>query len=251
MRRFARADRLRAVGVGIVVGASIGASAGGLHAAFAGGPRPAAQTSALSNAVREVSDRVRYSEVTLAEAHKRLPHAYVVSLAAMSYVVGHVSAPQYGYLHEIAHRALPKDAEDSLETQAGICGNAQMAMIAILNRLHVEARAVSVSYPTPHAPRNGHATVEVRYGGTWHWFDPTWGTIYVRPKAPQWNVLSLVDVLNLSPGRRRAARIGDDARFWARIVTAAGHSAGVETGMLFLERPHLRVEIADKTVYRR
>ena len=43
----------------------------------------------------------------------------------------------------------------------------------------------------------------------WHWFDPTWGTMYVSPKAAQSNVLSLVNVLRLPSAEQRTDRIGD------------------------------------------
>jgi hypothetical protein len=169
----------------------------------------------------------------------------------MNYVAGHVSATQYGYLTEIARQPGPVTPEDALQMQAGICGNARDTMLAILGRLHVEARSVDVYYSTPSAPRNGHSTVEVRYRGAWHWFDPTWATMYVKRGNPQWKVLSLVDVLTLPPAKQRADRIGNDTMLWERAVTAAGHSLAVETGMLFLTLPHLRVEAGSSTIYRR
>jgi hypothetical protein len=251
MRHVLNVGRLRAVWVALAVGAGFALSVGVRHLAVANAQASPAQPSALSVAITDVSHRALYAERTLAVAHTHPPRPYVVALAAMSYVVGHVSAPQYGYLHEIAHQPLPTDAQESLQTQAGICGNATAAMLAILNRLHVEARRVNIFYSTPHAPINGHTTLEVRYDGAWHWFDPTWGTIYIRPKTPQWDVLSLVDVLRLPPAEQRSNRIGDDSRLWARVVTTAGRSLGIETGMLFVTLPHLRVEVAGRTVYRR
>src|SRR5690349_24658328 len=115
---------MRRVGLGVVLGVSIAALVGVLHLAVAHARRPSPQTSALSIAVRVISDRVAFAEHTLAVTHRRVPRAYVVSLATMSYVVGHVSATQSGYLHEVAHQPLPTDAEQSLQTGAGICGTA-------------------------------------------------------------------------------------------------------------------------------
>jgi hypothetical protein len=169
----------------------------------------------------------------------------------MSYVVGHVSAPQYGYLRDIAHQPLPRTAAEALEMQAGICGNAATTMLAILGRFHIQARRVNIYYSTPDAATNGHTTVEVRYGGLWHWFDPTWGTLYVPPNGPQWHVLSLLQVLGLSPRAQRAARVGDDTLLWSRAVAAAGHSFGIDTGKLFLALPHLRVAVGPRTIYQR
>lgn len=232
-----------------VLGLVAAVAAGGislLHVASAGGgPSPLAQ------AEQEVSDRVAYVERTLALERVHLPRPYVVSLATMSYVVGHVSAPQYGYLRYIAHQPLPRTAAEALEMQAGICGNAATTMQTMLAHFHVEARRVDVYYSTPNASSNGHTTVEVRYAGTWHWFDPTWGTIYVRPGTAQSRVLSLVQVLELSPAARRAARIGDDTLLWDRAVVAAGRVFGLDTGRLFLTLPHLRVRVDGKTIYSR
>lgn len=217
---------------------------GVLRTAAANGP------SLISQAEQDVGDRVAYVERTLALEHRRLPHDYLVSLSAMSYVVGHVSAPQYGFL-ETTHRALPTTPTEALAQQAGICGQAASTMLAILRHFDVRARRVAVYYSTPRARSNGHTTVEVRYDGSWHWFDPTWGTIYVRPHTPQWRVLSLVGVLELSPPEQRSARIGDDSLLWNRAVTAAGRGFGVETGMLFLQMPHLRVTADGKALFRR
>lgn len=217
---------------------------GVLRTAAANGP------SSLSEADQEVADRVTYVEQTLALEHRRLPHDYLVSLAAMSYVVGHVSAAQYGYL-ETAHHALPQTPAEALAEQAGICGQAASTMLAILNHFHVRARRVAIYYSTPHTRVNGHTTVEVRFEGAWHWLDPTWGTVYVRPNTPQWRVLSLVQVLRLSRSEQRADRLGDDTLLWSRAVTAAGPGFGLETGMLFLRLQHLRVLVGENIVYRR
>jgi hypothetical protein len=227
-------------GVAVVIVLGLGV----LRSAAANGPTP------LSQADEDVSDRVTYVERTLALERRSLPHDYVVSLAAMTYVVGHVSAPQYGYL-KTAHKPLPQTPAEALAEQAGICGQAASTMLAILGHFHVPARRVAIYYSTPHARKNGHTTVEVRYDGAWHWFDPTWGTIYVQPKTAQWRVLSLVHVLRLSPSQQRVARLGDDTLLWNRAVTAAGRGFGLETGMLFLRLPHLRVAVGKKIVYRR
>ena len=207
--------------------------------------------SAVDVAARDVSQRVTFVQQTLARSHIRAPRAYLISLAAMSYVLGHVSASQYGYLRDIAHQRLAPTADAALQADAGICGNATIALLAILKRLQIRARHVTVFYSTPQARDNGHATVEVWYDRAWHWFDPTWGTVYVRPHTPEWDVLALVDVLKLPPAKQRAARLGDDTRLWTRVVAAAGHSLGVETGMLFLTLPHLRVQVDGNVVYRR
>ena len=229
-----------AVATGIVVSAGVFAWSGA-----------GAQSSAVALATSDVSERVDYVEQTLTGAHARLPHNYLVALAAMSYVAGHVSATQYGYLTQIAHRPAPVNAEEALQLQAGVCGSARDTMLAILRRLHTKARSVDAYYSTPDAPVNGHSTVEVWYQGAWHWFDPTWATIYVKPGTSQWKVLSLVDVLRLPPARQHAYRIGSDTMLWERAVTAAGHSLGIETGMLFVTLPHLRVETGGRTIYQR
>ena len=205
----------------------------------------------VASAAQLVAQRVMYADHVLASSHKRVPRGYLVALATMSYIVGHVSASQYGYLNEIAHEPLPADANSTLAAQAGICGGATTTMLAILEKLHLPARRVDVYYPTPATPSNGHTTVEVKYDGRWHWFDPTWGTVYVPSGKPQSDVLSLVQVLNLPAALRAKYRIGNDARLWEQTVLAAGPELGRETGMLFLTLPHLRVEVSGRVVYSR
>ena len=237
--------RLAIVAAVMTAAVSVTVAFGLLRAAVAGG-----EPSLVSQAAERVADRVVFVEQTLARNHIRLPRDYLISLATMSYVGGHVSAAQYGYLRA-EHQPLPRTAAETLATQAGICGNASTTMIAILQRFHVQTRRVNVYYPTPHAPHNGHTTVEVRYGGAWHWFDPTWGTMYVPRTGSPSRVLSLVQVLRLSPAARQRDRLGDDTRLWDRAVAAVGRGFGRETGMLFLTLPHLRVVVDGRTIYRR
>lgn len=218
---------------------------GVLRAADAGGG-----PSLVSQAAQQVSERVAYVQQTLARNHVRLPRSYLISLAAMSYVGGHVSAAQYGYLRA-TQQPLPRTAAEALGMQAGICGAASTTLIAILDRFHIQARRVDIYYSTPDAPRNGHTTVEVRYGGVWHWFDPTWGTMYVPPKGSPAHVLSLLQVLKLTPAARQQDRLGDDTRLWDRAVVAVGRGFGRETGMLFLTLQHLRVVVHGRTIFRR
>jgi hypothetical protein len=237
--------RLAIVAAGTVAAVSVTVGFSLLRAAAAGGG-----PSLVSQAAEQVSDRVAYVEQTLAINHVRLPRDYLIALATMNYVGGHVSTAEYGYLRA-KHQPLPRTAAQALAMQAGICGAASTTVIAILDRFHVQARRVNVYYSTPHAPHNGHTTVEVLYGGTWHWFDPTWGTMYVPRKGPPSNVLSLLQVLRLPPAVRQRDRLGDDTRLWDRTVVAAGQDFGRETGMLFLTLPHLRVVVGGRTIYRR
>lgn len=208
-----------------------------------------------SQAVNEVAKSVAYSDLVLAENGIALPHEYVVAQAAMTYTVGHVSAPAYGYQNEIAHGPLPvgstsaEVAERTLEVEAGICGNAANVMLTILSNLGVTGRLVNVYYSTPKAPANGHSTVEVWYQGEWHWFDPTWATVYVQPHTPRYRVLSVVDVLKLAPEQRVAARVGNDTLLWRQVVAAAGPGAWAETGMVFAGFEHLHVEVDGQTIY--
>jgi hypothetical protein len=117
------------------------------------------------------------------EEHQALPysHGRLVAQAAMDYVVGHVSASAYGYL-EVTGGALPLPTPDStLGTQAGICGFAALTFAAIVKHFGYQVRSVQFYYtePPPYSTAASHVAVEVYYDGGWHFFDPTFGVLWV------------------------------------------------------------------------
>lgn len=171
--------------------------------------------------------------------------AYGYSLATMNFANGLVSAPLYGYLYMIG-QPIGADPEEIISKQAGICQQAQIVFLAIAEKIGLPARAVGVFYPEefpeytgPGIP--GHATVEVFYGDTWHWFDPTWGIFYRKPGERLDNVLSLYEVMQLSKEDRQAYEVSYKSLLWRQVVESSNlYKRG--TGFSFLDFQHLRVE---------
>jgi cell division protein FtsB len=125
-------------------------------------------------AATEVRGEVTYVKHSLAQEGRSLPDGYLISLAIMNYVVGHVTAPEYGYRNEIAGLPPPTtDVETILQLQAGICGNAAIAFAGISSTFGLPVRSVQFYYA-----RGNHIAVETYYEGGWHYFDPTWGLVY-------------------------------------------------------------------------
>jgi hypothetical protein len=211
-----------------------------LVAALVGTERPA-----TARAIEEIREQIQYVERILPDAR----HNYLVALAVNSYVVGHVSATAYGYLHEIADRPLPTGpdmaalAEAALRTGAGICGQAAAVAMTLYDALGVESRLLQIYYVLPDGTTAGHTTTEVFYGGAWHWFDPTWGIFYRDDKVD-----SLVEVLEMTPAHRKAAYVGDDSKLWTQVVRISGV---IGTGLEFLNYPRLKVESAGRLLYER
>jgi hypothetical protein len=171
---------------------------------------------------------------------------YVAALTVNSYVVGHVSAPAYGYLQEIARVEVPSGdpsqmAEASLQAGAGICSQASGTAIALFDALGIPARQLLVLHNA-----GAHSTVEVQYDGAWHWFDPTFGYFYRPPGAAPSDVASLVEVLGMSPQERERSYVGNDSLLWAQMVRIAGTSE--RAGLDVVELQDLRVELVDGTV---
>jgi Transglutaminase-like superfamily len=182
--------------------------------------------------------------------------SYPIALSIMNYVVGHVSAPNYGYLNEIAHNPTAGDVEDILQRQAGICGAAQLTFAAIASQVGLVTRKLYIWYTLPDGTLGGHATNEVYYNdghsAGWHWFDATWGIFYRDPSAGQDDVLSLTEVLNLDAASRDRDRIQDRSLLWTQVVEALGKSQAIGTGYYFPEFPHLTVQTeSGETIYQR
>jgi hypothetical protein len=211
---------------------------------------------ATAAALVRIRQEVEYVEHTaLPSMGQSYPHAYVFALATMSYVVGHVSAPAYGYLDE-NNQPLPGGddrsalAEASLAAGAGICGNAACTMLALLSEEGIRTRLLSLYFQTQRVPRNGHNVVEVYYDRRWHLFDPTWGRMYRRSDARPPDVLSAMAVLKMSAQERAACAIPNGTLLWSQIVSQSD-SDKVETGYDVFDLPHVRLVIDRKTVYSR
>ena len=122
-----------------------------------------------------VGDEVAYTKMISTREERPVNDGYLISVAAMNYVVGHVLAPEYGYRHEVAFLSVPlwKSAEQALQMQAGICGNAALVFATIVRAFNLPVRSVQFYYGA-----NNHIAAETYYNGAWHYFDPTWGIMF-------------------------------------------------------------------------
>jgi hypothetical protein len=151
-----------------------------LHAQIAATPKP------LAVAVSQVRH-----EVAWADGRAANPPGHLVAQAAMDYTVGHVSTGAFGYL-ELVKGALPGYQPNRiLATQAGICGQASWVFAAIVRQFGLHVRSVTFSYLDPNGSPDGHTAAEVSYGGSWHFFDPTYGQFWTDSSG---NVLSIAQI---------------------------------------------------------
>lgn len=181
----------------------------------------AAQNQKVVNAADLITREVAYASKfgALPEGDNR---SQLISLAAMNYVVGHVSAMEYGYL-EMTHRAFPEwNAGSILTDQAGICGHAATVYAAILRRFHLRTRSVLFYFKDPNGARDAHTANEVYYARRWHFFDPTYGLYYTDASG---NALPITAI------RHGRGRLHKDAASLTNIVenAALGDDTWFET----------------------
>lgn len=130
-------------------------------------------------------------EVAWAQRSVAVPRAQLIAQAAMDYTVGHVSTGAFGYL-ELVKGSLPGYRPNRiLAAQAGICGQAAWVFAALVRHFGLQVRSVTFSYDDPDGAPDGHTAVEVAYGGSWHYFDPTYGQFWTDASG---NVLSILQV---------------------------------------------------------
>jgi hypothetical protein len=134
--------------------------------------------------------------------------------------------------------------------QAGICGHAANSMVLILTEFSIRARQVHFYYTTPGAATNGHTAVEVFYDGAWHYFDPTWGDIYVRPGGDPAAPLSAETILRMSSAERARARVGYNTLLWRMVVTRSA-TLPMETGFAAFDQAHIKLVADGITLYER
>jgi hypothetical protein len=210
----------------------------------------------VADAVAHIVREVTYIEQRVLTAAKMLPRDHLLALSTMNYVVGRVTAPAYGYRRDVTREALPDGgttdvvARRALAMQAGICGHATHTMLAILSRLGVRSREVQLYFSTPGAPRNSHAGVEVHYHDAWHYFDPTWGSVYRYPEAAPAALLS-AHAIALLPNQSRARARQDHATLLWRQVVAMSPTDPSDTGYAAFDAADLRLVIDDVLVYQR
>ena len=166
----------------------------------------------LAVAVEQVRREDVYSEAVLTNAGIPFSHEQLVAQAAMDYVVGHVSAPAYGYMKDNGINLAPTP-EAILAAQAGICGHAALTFAAIVKRFGLPVRSVQFYYG-PDLSWN-HISDEVQYGGGWHYFDPTFGIDYEQNGV----VLSIADARAADAPQTLLQQ--NKTLFWTTVVTQA------------------------------
>jgi hypothetical protein len=190
----------------------------------------AAKRYALELATEQVRREVAHSEYVLREAGVGYEHEAIVALAAMTYVVGHVSAPGYGYMNTSLGVRPEPTAESVLTAGSGICGHAALTFAAIIKRFKLPVRSVQFYYADG---VNNHIAAEVYYGGAWHYYDPTWGAFYADATG---RVLSIDDARTHPDPESLLQQ--DGTLLWRSILSMAGvPPLGAETS------PDTRVEI--------
>lgn len=172
----------------------------------------------LELAVKSVIDRATYCREKVPQWDYKRHLCY----AALEYVTGHVSAPQYG-----ADRMIETDAETILAKQEGICGHAGIALQAILTKCKVSNKHVEIYQ----ADGGGHVAVEAGWGRTWHYLDPTWGTIYVKDDR----VLNLKQILAYGD-MKEAYQVTFGSQYWRNVVERVPGGPNA-TGLSALDNP--------------
>ncbi len=168
----------------------------------------------LAVAVEQVRREVAYSETVLDAAAVPYSHGQLIAEAAMDYVVGHVSAPAYGYL-DTGGGPIPAATPDAvLGDQAGLCGDAALTFAAIVKQFGYDVRSVQFYYG-PNGSWN-HIADEVSYDGDWHYFDPTFGVYYEY----EGTVLSIGEARTEAYPRLLLHQ--DGTLFWSTVVNQAG-----------------------------
>lgn len=175
----------------------------------------------LELAAKRVQDRADY-------CHRLLPAwspTRLLAHAAFEYTVGHVSAPEYGF--EALRDGMAADPETILTHESGICGHAGIVMQAILEQCGVPSRHVEIYS----ASGGGHVAVEAGWHSRWHYFDPTWGFIYVRQGA----ILGLQSILRMG-GEAGKYRVAYRSHLWADVVSLIPEGPQ-KTGLAALDDP--------------
>jgi hypothetical protein len=120
----------------------------------------------------------------------RAPRGYTATMAALNYVQANVSSAVYAY--RSAHGlAAPATAEEALAEQAGICGNQVEVFLQVLHRLGVRAIPAQFFF-TADGDRQNHVAAEVRWSGSWHFVDVSYGAVFWKRAG---HLLSLADLL--------------------------------------------------------
>lgn len=172
--------------------------------------------------------------------------SFQFAISILNYTVGHVSAPNYGYLVDLGQPTY-SDVEDILDKQAGICQSAQLVFLAIAKNCNIEARPVYIWYAHPNGSGMiaGHAVVEVFYKDKWRYLDPTWGSFFRLPETEQDDVLSLIEVLQLDSETRKNSEVAYKSLLWRQAADTLPKEIG--SGMDWMDFQHLKVQVDSYT----
>jgi hypothetical protein len=174
----------------------------------------AANQTPLIKATTRIKHEANYVQWVLAQYGRKLPRGRVLALAALTYVQGVTSAPAYGYRLEISHDKLPGiDVNEIIEMQAGICGNAYELYSEMLRTVGVQVRSVQFWYQG-----GDHIAAEVKWGGKWHYMDPTWGAYF---QVKDRGILSIREVRALPIKTGVKAEVSNQSLLWNQIVRVA------------------------------
>ena len=169
---------------------------------------------AASNIKREVI----YSEYVLRNADAYLPEGHLLSLGALNYVQGNVSAPLYGYMSEIIKEAMSGfTPEEILKYRAGICGSSYIVFSAIIDKLGLPVRSVSFFWENG----NNHIAAEVYYNDGWHFYDPTWGSYFVKDG----DILSTEEAFQTT--ELEEYMITNESLLWTRVISSYYNNPGL------------------------
>ncbi len=191
----------------------------------------ASRPTALYTAIETVRREVAYSEQVFRWRSVSYSREQLVAQAAMTHVVGHVSAPAYGYMNVFLGSVPKPTANGVLASGAGICGHAALTFAAIVKAFKLPVRSVQFYY----GEGDNHIAAEVFYNGAWHYYDPTFGAYYIDGL----NVLSIEQArAHPDPG---SLLLHDRTLLWYTVASRAGATSltdfGIETD------PDTRVEI--------
>jgi hypothetical protein len=169
---------------------------------------------ALSRSVEQVRREVAYVELFRGDPDVNVPsREELIARSAMDYVVGHVTAPGYGYMNVVLGAPPAATAESALQNGSGICGHAALTFAAIVKHFGLRVRSVQFYYANG---VDNHIANEVFFDGDWHYFDPTWGAYYQDGDR----VLSIEDArAHATP---RALLVQNRTLLWRSVQTMAG-----------------------------
>jgi hypothetical protein len=178
--------------------------------------KPDATRPHMTNAIETIRKQVQWFGPN-PEKHSR---EFLYGIATMNHVQSRLSPLNYSILAK-ANKKLPRNTEECLALEAGICGNQVQAFLALVKRFGIRARPVEF-YLRGAIPAKNHSHIcaEVFYDDDWHFFDVTWGTFYRRPDGKEDDLMSWREIRQAQDARDLA--ITNQSDLWYQQWRAAG-----------------------------